>query len=123
LYDLLKQRVQLGLDQAEAQTLLERRKQAANNATEQVRKEIDGIQERLAVLAARRKALDDELDGIRGELRRHTTNSLEAESAKEEVAQIEEAQRKVGAEVEALGVDLNAPTRIRLIENASPPAK
>jgi hypothetical protein len=41
---------------------------------------------------------------------------------KDEIAQLEDVSRKVGAEVEALNVELAAPARIRIIENAVPPS-
>jgi hypothetical protein len=122
MYDLLKQRVQLSLDRAEAETLLDRRKQAANPAAEPVRKEIDVLQERLAVVTARGKALDKELVKVREQLRSQPS-SLDLETLKQEIVQLESASQKIFAEIESLNVELNSPARIRVIEYAALPKK
>jgi len=122
VFDLHKQRIQLSLDRAEAETLLNRRKQAANAGTEQARKEIDALQERLAVLTARGNALDKELEKVRTHLKPQPSE-LDLEIRKREIAEIEQASRKISTEIESLSVELEAPPRIGLIERAAMPAK
>jgi polysaccharide biosynthesis transport protein len=50
-----------------------------------------------------------------------TENTLDLRELQEEVAQMESAALKVGAEVESLNVELDAPPRIRTIEDAVVP--
>jgi hypothetical protein len=122
LYDLLKQRVQLNLDRAEAETLLNRRQSASNAAIEPVRKEINAIEERIAVLTARGNALDKELEKLRERLRPQS-HTLDLELAKQEIVELEQVSRAVNAEIERLNSESNAPPRIRVIEYASVPGK
>ena len=63
--DLRIQRVKLRLERAEAETLLARRKGVPGAATDQVRsKEIAQLEDRLDVLNAGQKVLDEELQRI-----------------------------------------------------------
>jgi polysaccharide biosynthesis transport protein len=122
-YDrLLDQRLKLRLDQAEAETLLQRRQKAANRESDSVRREIGQLEDRLAVVAAREKVLQEELDQVASKKRDSVLGSLDLKELNDEVAQMEEAALKVGAEVEKLNIELAAPPRIRVIENAVPPS-
>jgi hypothetical protein len=122
LYDLMHERVQLILERAEAVTLLDRRKKAENATKDPAHKEISAIEDRLAVAAARQTALERELERVRERLTRQV-NTLDLESMKEEIAQVEEARRKIVAEAESLTVELNAPPQVRVLENATLPGK
>jgi polysaccharide biosynthesis transport protein len=115
---LLDQRVKLRLDRADAETLLERRQKAANRETDLVRKEITQLEERLAILIAQERVLQDELNQVTGKKRSAAEGSLDLKSLNDEIAQMEEAARKVGAEVESLNIELAAPPRVRIIDNA-----
>jgi len=122
LSNLINQRFQVRLERAEAETILERRKKARGAASDQGRKEIDQIEERLAVLDARGKVMDEYLSFLRAHLGQEP-NSADLAEAKDEIAQVEASARRVGAEVEALAVELNAPPRVRVIETAAMPRK
>jgi capsular exopolysaccharide synthesis family protein len=50
-----------------------------------------------------------------------TTDTLDIEARQEEVAQMGDASSKIGAEIEGLNVELDAPPRVRSIEDAIPP--
>ncbi len=50
-----------------------------------------------------------------------TDNTLDVQDNKEELKQVEDAATKIAAEVEKLEVELQAPPRISLIEDAVPP--
>jgi polysaccharide biosynthesis transport protein len=118
-YDrLLDQRLKLRLDQAEAETLLRRRQKAANRESDSVRKEIGQLEDRLAILTAREKVLQEELDQVAGKKRNSIMGTLDLKELNEEIAQMEEAGRRVGAEVERLNVEFATPARVRIIENA-----
>jgi hypothetical protein len=107
--------IQLGLDRAEAETLLERRKKSAGADTEQGRKEIVQLEDRLAIATAREKDLNGKRDQFQ------SVSTLDLEPLREEIAVMEDTHHKIAAEVEALNVELDAPARIRTIQDAVPP--
>jgi succinoglycan biosynthesis transport protein ExoP len=118
---LLDQRRKLRLDRAAAETVLGRRQKAANRETDPVRKEIAQLEDRLAILTAEDKVLQDELSQAAGKKRSAVEGALDMKSLNDEIAQMEEAARKVGAEVETLNIELEAPPRVQIIDNAVPP--
>jgi hypothetical protein len=118
---LLDQRLKLRLDRAEAETILGRRQKAANRETDPVRKEIALLEDRLAILTAQDTVLQDELSQVAGKKRSAVEASLDLMELNDEIAQMEDAARKVGAEVETLNIELEAPPRVQIIENAVPP--
>jgi hypothetical protein len=121
--NLIAQWLKLRLDQSEAETLLARRKKAVGAASDQARKEIAQFEDRLAVLIDQQKILNAELEWVTHDLRLAAVNGLNLEELKDEIALMEEASRKVAAEVEALNVELDAPPRVRVLEGAVPPAR
>ncbi len=120
-HGLWMRRIDLQLERAIAESRLAQRKKAAGPATDPVRKETDQIDETLAGLSAQEKVIDQGLERMAGEIRQAADRDLEREQLKAEIASIENVYRKAGAEVEALSVELGAPSRIRTIEEAVPP--
>ena len=120
-HDLRTRRVQLRLEQSEAETLLARRKKAEGATTDPSRQEIARLEDRLAVLIAGQKVIDEELERLTQEMRGTVGRELDLAAAKEDIAQMEDASRKIAAEVEALSVELEAPPRIRTIDDAVAP--
>jgi hypothetical protein len=124
--ELRSQQVKLRLERAEAETILARRKKAEGSATDLARKEMAQIEDRLAVVIAQEKVLDQELGRVVHELRadgsQTLSNELDRTALKDEIAQMGEAAHKVADEVEAMNVELEAPPRVRLIEEAVPPS-
>jgi len=120
-HDLRTQRVKLLLERAEADTLLARRKKAVGLPTEPVRKQIAQIEDRLAVLIARQTVLDEELSRVKLEMREATNQQLDLEALNDDITQMENSYRKVGAEVEALNIELGAPPRILILDLAGAP--
>jgi succinoglycan biosynthesis transport protein ExoP len=120
-YDLRSRIVQLRLEQVEVETLLSRRKKGEGDVADPAPREVAQLGDRLAVLKASQVALDEQIQHLAPELRRTSTHSLDLQSNKDEIAQLEEASRKVAAEVEALTIELEAPPRIRLIDEAVAP--
>ena len=108
-HDLRTQRVKLRIERAEAETILARRKGAPGAGNDPVRKEIAQIEDRLAVLSAGQKVLDEELERVSHEIHGAGDRDLDLESVKDDIAQMEDSSRKVSAEVEALNVELQAP--------------
>jgi hypothetical protein len=122
-HSLRAQYLNLRLDRAKAETLLARRKQGEGDATEPVRKEIARLEDRLAVLSAREKVLDDELRRVSHEMRGVTSQVLDRDALKDEISQMEDTFRKISAELEALRVELGGIPRVRIIEEAIPRAQ
>jgi uncharacterized protein involved in exopolysaccharide biosynthesis len=121
-HDLRTQRVQLRLERAEAETLLARRKKSAAADTDPIRKEIAQLEDRLAVVTARQTVLDDELERVTHQMRGSSVQALDLKEIQEDIAHMQDAYRKVSAEIEALNIELEAPPRVRVIEDAvSPP--
>jgi hypothetical protein len=118
---LLDQQLKLRLDRAAAEIVLGRRQKAANRETDPVRKEIAQLEDRLAVLTAQDKVFQDELSQVADKKRSAVEASLEVKALNDKIAQMEDAARKLGAEVESLNIELAAPPRVQIIENAVPP--
>ena len=120
--DLRLQRVKLRLERAEAETLLARRKGVPGAATDQVRsKEIAQLEDRLDVLSAGQKVLDEELEKLERpshDLRLTADQNVDLKAINDDIAESEDTSRKLGAKLEALAVELEAPPRVRLIEDA-----
>ena len=64
--------------------------------------------------------LDEELERLAHEMHAVAIQELDMKAVKDEIEQIEDAARKIAAEVEALNVELEAPPRIRIIDLAAP---
>jgi succinoglycan biosynthesis transport protein ExoP len=79
-----------------------------------LRKRIEILKELIAVVGDEAKQLDE---GTRS-LNRTT---LDLEASQDEIAQAELAAKRIGSEIEALNVELQAPPRIRLMEAAEAP--
>jgi capsular exopolysaccharide synthesis family protein len=75
----------------------------------------------LAMLTDLEQRLNDEIKSINLVSRSLTTNTLDLQSNQDEVAQMELAATSVAREVEALNVELEAPPRIRLLDDATVP--
>jgi uncharacterized protein involved in exopolysaccharide biosynthesis len=119
--ELQSQRTKQRMERAEIETLLERRKSAGGAAADAARKEIPQLEDRLAVLTAGQKVVDEELERLAEEMHSTTIHVLELKGLQDEIAQIEETYRKIAAEVEALNVELEAPRRIRMLDEATVP--
>jgi chromosome segregation ATPase len=115
--NLKAQRTKHRLDRAEAETLLARRKKAADK-TEPIRKEIAQLEDRLAILTAQQKVVDEELEGVARQKHSHATLELDRKEITDEITQLEHTAVKIGAEIEALSVELTSPPRVRVIEEA-----
>jgi capsular exopolysaccharide synthesis family protein len=81
----------------------------------------DEDDQNLAMLNELERSLKGELETISRGNQSLTVSTLDLQALQDEVAQMEESAVKVGAEVEALNVELEAPPRIRIIEDAVPP--
>ena len=78
-------------------------------------------EQELAVLTELESRLNAEIKSVSEVNRSMTVNTLDLQAIQDEVAQMQDVADKAGAEVEALNVELEAPPRIRLIEEATVP--
>jgi capsular exopolysaccharide synthesis family protein len=83
--------------------------------------QVDDNEQELAYLNVLAHSLEDEVKTLSQGNQSLTADTLAMEELQEEVAQVRDAAQKVSAEVEALNVELEAPPRIRSIEEAIPP--
>ena len=81
----------------------------------------DPNEQQLVMLNDLEQRLTDEINSVDKGNQSMTENTLDLRELQEEVAQMEAAALKVGAEVESLNVELDAPPRIRTIEDAVVP--
>ncbi len=81
----------------------------------------DPAEQQLAMLNDLEQRLTDEINTVDKGNQSMTENTLDLRELQEEVAQMEAAALKVGAEVESLNVELDAPPRIKTIEDAVVP--
>jgi capsular exopolysaccharide synthesis family protein len=80
------------------------------------------LQQELAVATELESKLQEEIKNFSQMDQVLTDNTLNVQDDKEELKQIEDAATKIASEVEKLDVELQAPPRISLIEEALPPS-
>jgi len=81
----------------------------------------DGTTQELAMLDDLEQRLKAEIKSISEENLAQTDRTLDLQALQDDIAQMQSSALKVGAEVEALNVELKAPPRVRSIEDALPP--
>src|SRR5262249_19514651 len=80
---------------------------------------VEGLEQRSAYLAELEKALNDAVERFRKEAQSTTIRQADIESFKLEIAQTERMAERVGAEVERLKIERDAPERVTKLEDAS----
>jgi capsular exopolysaccharide synthesis family protein len=75
--------------------------------------------ERVSFLDRLQKELEKEVKSLEGETGQIKKGTVEIESLREEVVQEEDAVKKIGAQVQALTFELQAPARVTLLESAT----
>ena len=80
------------------------------------------LQQQLAVATELESSLQEEIKNSSQMDQVLTNNTLDVQDNKEELKQIEDAATKIASEVEKLDIELQAPPRISLIEEALPPS-
>jgi capsular exopolysaccharide synthesis family protein len=81
----------------------------------------DESKQQIEMLGVLEKQLDAEIKEVSAGNYDFNVNTLDLGQVQDEVSQIRGAAQKVGAEVEALDVELEAPSRIQVIEDAVVP--
>jgi hypothetical protein len=108
------------LERAASETRLARRK-AAKEPGDEARKAIDSLEEGVAVLDAQEKVLKEEEARLVVEPRASNRARLDLNAIRQEIAAGEAVAGRIGAEIEVLNVELQAPPRVRLLERAEVP--
>jgi hypothetical protein len=118
--ELTVQRIRLQLERAGVESRLAKRKEAKGPATDSFRKETEELEETLGGVMAQENVVDV-LGKELAQPTRPNPDSLDLSGLQADIALMEDTHRKIGAELEALGVELSAPPRIRAIDVAVPP--
>ena len=120
IQDLVPVQTRLRLEEVGMHAVLERRKKSEGAATDQGRKEMATIEDKLVALAAQQEVVKEELAHLAEVPTLATDSTLVPSDQRDELKEIEEFSRKIETEVEKLTVELQAPSRITLIEEAVP---
>jgi succinoglycan biosynthesis transport protein ExoP len=90
---------------------------------EQARNEIKAtgaaMNNKVIILKEQEKALAEEIKTLEADTRTINKGSIDLESLREEVSQAEDVAKKAGTQIEALKVELQAPPRVTLLEEAT----
>jgi polysaccharide biosynthesis transport protein len=81
----------------------------------------DETAEDLAMLNELEQSLQAKLKTVSEVNQSYTVETMDLKAIQDDVAQMEQAAAKVATEVESLNVELEAPPRIRIVEDAVPP--
>ena len=83
--------------------------------------ELARLRLKLRILDAQERRLEEQLDAIDVERQEINTKYVDLGTVRAEIQKMEEAADRVGAEAEALRVELGAPDRVQVIEHAETP--
>jgi hypothetical protein len=72
----------------------------------------------LEVLNAQRELLQTELEEERREIEKSATITVDVQMLRDEIAEISKVRNGIRAQMEALGVEIQAPSRVTLLQNA-----
>lgn len=92
-------------------------------ATEPSAMDLASLKRRLEVLKSYQATLTQEASRIEQAMQRTNRGSLDLETEREQIEIATDVARKVGAEVEAVQVEIGAPERIQLLAQAKPPTR
>jgi Mrp family chromosome partitioning ATPase/uncharacterized protein involved in exopolysaccharide biosynthesis len=95
--------------------------QLARSTGEDLHIKAELARERANVLGRQEALLQDEVKRLSHQARIITRTSVDVASIQEEIAAADEVAKKLAIEVESLNVELQAPSRVRLIQKADVP--
>jgi hypothetical protein len=120
--DLRTRAIDLTLERVKAEALLKWRRKSESRSSDQAQKEIAQLQDQLVVLEAQQKAIQHELelsvDQMQKTSDRERASDLDLTEYQDDLKQIQLAATKIGAALEELNVELQAPPRVTLVEKA-----
>ncbi|MBV8554580.1 MAG: hypothetical protein JO116_03380, partial [Planctomycetaceae bacterium] len=76
------------------------------------------LRAQISVAKMYKEAIDKDIERLQGETKTINRGGLDLSQQQDEIQIINETARKIGAEVEAMDVELGAPSRIRVIDRA-----
>jgi polysaccharide biosynthesis transport protein len=118
LADCRTKQFEIALQKASLKARIAARKSDGSKAdTATLEEELAGFEAQDKVILAEVARLDEEIRAAQDA----NARTLDLASDRMEIALKEQAARTIGQEVEALGVELNAPSRVRLMEKAVAP--
>jgi polysaccharide biosynthesis transport protein len=120
LHELRPIQIKLRLEQVGTEALLERRKKSQDAATDQGRRDIAKIEDQLAALEAKQKFVQSELTQLEQLKVEVTDDTLDLQDLQDELKQYQDMSTKIANELELVNVELQAPPRIAVIEEATP---
>lgn len=82
---------------------------------------LEELDQYIEILVEQEKAIREQVDGIEADLKTFNVKSMDFHQLQEEISLSDSAAKLVGTEVEALNVELSAPSRIKLLEKAEVP--
>jgi succinoglycan biosynthesis transport protein ExoP len=80
-----------------------------------------GVKQQMAIVEELEANLKDEIEHLSKMDQALTDDTLDLQDMQDDVKQLQEASSKIASEVEKLNVELQAPPRITLVEEAAPP--
>jgi hypothetical protein len=120
--DLRTRAIDITLERVKAEALLKLRRKSEARSSEQSRKEIAQLQVQLTVLEAQQNAIQHELelsvDQMQKTTDRERASDLDLSEYQDDLKQLQIAADKIGATLEELNVELQAPPRVMLVERA-----
>ena len=85
------------------------------------REALSRLEDRITVLTQFDEGLQGDVERLREEVAAFNANVLDLQAQQDEIALISDTARRIGTEVEAMGVEFQAPERIRVIDPAAVP--
>lgn len=76
------------------------------------------LQARVNTLKKLEEQLDNEVKAMEQVTKKQGGDTMDLETIRDDIAQTEEVAKKVGAQIEALKVELQAPSRVKILEEA-----
>ena len=81
------------------------------------------LRAQISVAKMYKEAIDQDIERLQGETKTINRGSLDLSQQQDEIQIVYETARKIGAEVEAMDVELGAPSRVRVIDRAVAPTR
>ncbi len=96
-------------------------KPSRSEAREQARSSRADLQDEISVLKEMEQDLQGEVGHVTQGAQKLGAQAIEMESIQDEIKSADDIARTIGAELEALKIELNAPERVKLLESAKLP--
>jgi capsular exopolysaccharide synthesis family protein len=115
--------VRRNLEEARARLREQVAENMRNEAAREDREALDRLQAQVALARSYRDAISKDLERLQEETKTINRGSIDLTNQQSELDIVSETARKIGAEVEAMEVELQAPPRVRVVDRATLPVK